>query len=67
MGALEDFLGRAEKPAESKPVGTPWYASVACQFCNEAVYEQTLYPTDKVLIWTCSQGHKSFMENYSAF
>jgi formylmethanofuran dehydrogenase subunit E len=44
-----------------------WFAAVLCQVCGENVYEQRLYPADGVLVWQCSKGHKSFMENYTAF
>lgn len=68
MSRLDDFLGRVE-PTEKPPppVGMEWDASVLCQTCNERVDKQMLYPTERILTWTCSEGHKSYIEGYSAF
>lgn len=44
-----------------------WHASVSCQFCMERVSTQTLYPDKCLLVWTCSEGHRSKIENYTAF
>lgn len=65
MSKLQEFL--ADAPKESKPEGIEWYAAVQCQTCGIAVDDQTLYPADKVLVWQCSRGHKSFIEGYSVF
>lgn len=68
MSKLKEFLAKAENAEPSdRPVGVEWYASVQCQVCREDVDEQKLYPNDGVLVWTCSAGHKSYMENYSSF
>lgn len=65
MGALDRFSERAQKPtAPGKPGGMPWEASVACQFCGEEVDEQVYYPTESLLTWQCSQGHRSFIEGF---
>lgn len=66
-GKLEEFLAKAEAPTQAKPGGVEWFASVQCQTCQEDVFEQTLYPTDAILVWECSGGHKSMIENYRAF
>lgn len=67
MGRLDIFSapqGQSEAPVA---VGMEWTATVSCQTCDEDVDYQTLYPTEKLLVWFCSQGHKSFIEGYSAF
>lgn len=68
MSKLDDFLGPQE-PTEGvrKPEGVEWFAAVQCQLCNEPVYEQTLYPAECILVWTCSKDHRSFIENYNSF
>lgn len=65
MSKLHEFLD-GNRP-DNKPEGMPFYGSVNCQTCGEAVDEQTLYPADGVLVWQCSQNHKSFMENFRIF
>lgn len=65
MSKLDDFLGRSEGPG--RPDGVEWYAVVRCQVCNAYVDEQTLYPAERILIWTCPDGHRSYLEDYLAF
>lgn len=66
MSKLDKFM--ADAPGgEALPEGMPFYAVVACQTCSEAVGEQMYYPTDSVLVWACSAGHRSIMENFSVF
>lgn len=52
---------------EARPDGVEFYATVQCQVCDEDVDEQTFYPTEKVLLWTCSEGHRSFIEGFNIF
>ena len=35
-----------------------------CQTCNEFVRNATYYPTESALIYTCTSGHKSILENF---
>jgi formylmethanofuran dehydrogenase subunit E len=65
VSKLDDFLAKKEEPGAGDSV--EWFAAVLCQLCGENVYEQRLYPADGVLVWQCSKGHKSFMENYTSF
>ena len=38
-----------------------------CHTCGETVYD-AVYLTDlSILTWKCSQGHKSFIENFKVF
>lgn len=67
MGKLDDFLGKQTGPGPEKPIGVEWFAAVRCQVCNEEVEEQTLYPAECLLVWKCSHGHRSHLENYSVF
>lgn len=64
MSKLEEFLNPKEGPV---PEGIEWEASVTCQFCGEYVYSQTLYPNEATLVWTCSKGHRGWIEGYHAF
>lgn len=65
MSKLEDFLGRSE--SAGRPDGVEWFAAVRCQVCNVDVDSQTLYPAERILIWTCAAGHRSYLEDYMAF
>lgn len=68
MSRLDRFSSPSEKPpAALAKAGMEWSATVYCQVCQEEVEEQTLFPTEKVLVWTCSQGHESMIEGFSVF
>lgn len=65
-----DEFGPAPKqpqPEQRKPDGVEFSASVNCQVCDEFVPEQTYYPTESLLIWTCSKDHRSYIEGFRAF
>jgi hypothetical protein len=68
LGNLDSFLG-SQKPTQgaSRPDGVEWFAAVQCQLCSEPVYEQMLFPAECTLVWTCSKGHRSIIENYNSF
>lgn len=67
MGKLDDFLDVGGQPEREKPFGIEWFAAVRCQVCNEEVEEQILYPAECILVWKCSHGHRSHLENYRVF
>ena len=52
---------------EARPDGVPFFATVDCQVCGEYVDEQVLYPSESVLVWTCSEGHRSFIEGFKVY
>lgn len=66
-----DMFGPPAEPAsnraQARPDGVPFDATVECQVCGEDVPEQVYYPTEKVLLWDCSQGHRSFIEGFKPF
>lgn len=68
MSRLDDFLGQPTQPETAADLGgMDWEASVSCQYCNEWVETQTLYPDKSLLVWVCSKGHKSKLENFNIF
>jgi hypothetical protein len=68
LSKLNEFLSPGGQPEQPEDFGgMEWHASVSCQFCMERVSDQTLYPDKCLLVWTCSQGHRSKIENYTAF
>ena len=38
-----------------------------CHTCNETVYNAVYLPDLGVLTWKCTEGHKSFIENFKVF
>jgi hypothetical protein len=52
---------------EARPDGVPYEAVVECQVCGMDVPEQVYYPTEKVLLWECPEGHRSFIEGFKVF
>lgn len=64
MSKLDKFLADAAVPV---PDGIEWSASVTCSVCGEGVDDQMYYPNDSVLVWKCSAGHRTIMENFSVF
>lgn len=67
MSKLNEFLTKTQDAPEEKPVGVEWFASVRCGTCGEDVDEQTLFMSEKLLVWTCSRGHRGHIENYAIF
>lgn len=48
-----------------EPKSSPWFeveGSFECHACSDVVDEAEYSPAQKVLKWTCSQGHDSFIE-----
>lgn len=39
--------------------------SFTCMTCGEVVDEGHYLPVEQILGWTCSEGHKSVIENFS--
>lgn len=39
--------------------------SFNCQFCDECIDEAAYYAPQKILKWTCEQGHVSFIEEFT--
>jgi formylmethanofuran dehydrogenase subunit E len=65
MGRLDIFSEGERAPEAPKPTGVEVYATVQCQTCGEEVDEQLYFASEKVLVWRCSQRHKSAIEGFS--
>lgn len=58
MSTFDNF--QIKKTAAS---GVSVDGAFACQLCNEVVDEAILLPDDGIIIWECSEGHKSKMKS----
>lgn len=64
MSKLSEFM----KAQETQPkTGMEIDINATCHTCNERVNSGEYFPNDKVLKWTCSQGHVSFIEGFKLF
>lgn len=61
MSKIDDFLAKTEPkvPTYLEVEGL----SACCQVCNVQVEEGRYFSGDKILMWICPDGHKSYMEN----
>lgn len=64
LSKIEEFLKKS--PAEV-PKGKMIEGNFACQDCFEVVYEGEVFRIEKILKWKCSQGHVSFIENWTLY
>lgn len=64
--AIDEFIAGRSHRRESPPPA--FYvdvegSSLYCQFCDECVSEGKYYPSEKLLVWECSSGHVSSVED----
>lgn len=63
---FSEFIAQTA-PAQEAPKGEVMELSLGCQTCNEQVDEQEFFQQAKILKWTCSKGHLSYIEDWSLF
>lgn len=67
MSLFDRLAGSPEPGSESKPKEPDYIevteSSLECQTCHEDVSEGKYYPGAQMLVWVCSSGHKSFIED----
>lgn len=69
MGYLmkfSEFIAKTE-PSQEAPKGEVLDLSLGCQTCMEQVSEAEYFQQQRILKWTCSQGHLSYIEDWSLF
>lgn len=59
------FLTPPQKPVDETPVGVLVDGTFACMTCDELCEEAQYFPVEKVLIWFCTEEHKSAIENFN--
>ena len=59
---LEDLIKK--KKQVKLPGGTEIAMYLDCQDCGEEVDKAMHFRNETLLVWTCSQGHKSHIENF---
>lgn len=62
MSKFDEFLAKTE---EERPRGMEIGGSFVCQTCYEQVEEAEWFQPERLLVWDCSQGHKSYIEGFS--
>jgi len=61
---LTSRWSKPEKEEKEKPNQVAFEGAFQCHTCNETVYDAVYLPDMSVLTWKCSQGHKSFIEEF---
>ena len=59
------FLQPPNKPVDEAPRGVLIDGTFACMTCDEMCDEAEYFPVDKILVWVCTQEHRSAIENFS--
>ena len=57
---FNDFINK-----DSQPEGIEIDGTFQCQTCHQYVDTALIIANKKILKWTCSQGHDSFIEEFS--
>lgn len=57
----------AKTPQQEAPKGEVMYLSLGCQSCAEQCEEAEFFQAEKILKWTCSEGHISYIEDWGIF
>jgi len=60
---LTDFLSKSS-PGEA-PKGIVIDGAFGCQTCYEQCDEAEYFPIEKILRWKCSEGHMSYIEEFT--
>ncbi|QNN98331.1 hypothetical protein SEA_LILMARTIN_81 [Streptomyces phage LilMartin] len=50
---------------DEAPSGVLIDGSFACMTCDEACDEAEYFPVEKALVWFCTTGHRSAIENFN--
>lgn len=50
---------------QAKPEGVVIDGTFGCQHCRDSADEAEYFPGEKILKWTCQDGHVSFIEEFS--
>jgi len=62
---INPFLQPPEKPVDEALQGVLIDGSFVCMTCDETCDEAEYFPIKKILVWTCSDGHDSAIENFN--
>lgn len=65
MSKMSDFLAKQSGvTAEQKPPSMILDVAAMCQHCMEQVEEAEYFPNEAILTWICSEGHRSYIEEF---
>lgn len=62
MTKFSDFVAQAQQ--EEAPKGMPVDGAFGCQTCYEQCDDAEYFRVEKILKWTCSEGHISYIEDF---
>jgi len=62
MTKFSDFV--AQSQAEEAPKGMDISGAFGCQTCHEQCDDAQYFNVEKILKWTCSKGHISYVEDF---
>lgn len=54
-----------QQPVGDEPTGVVFDGAFSCHGCDETVDEATWYERQKLLVWKCSQGHVSQIDEFT--
>lgn len=59
------FAEPPKKTDDEAPTGVLIAVSAICMTCDEQCDEANWYPNEKMLVWVCTDGHRSVIENFT--
>lgn len=63
---FSEFIAQTPSQQEA-PKGEIMELSLGCQTCMEQVEQAEFFRAAKILKWTCSEGHVSYIEDWNLF
>ncbi len=62
---INPFHQPAEKPVDDIPQGIVIDGTFVCMTCGECCDEAEYFPVEKILVWLCSNEHRSAIEGFN--
>ncbi|QGH76394.1 hypothetical protein SEA_DAUBENSKI_86 [Streptomyces phage Daubenski] len=62
---INPFLQPPQKPVDDVPQGILIDGTFVCMTCNESCDEAEYFPVEKILVWLCTNEHRSAIEGFS--
>jgi hypothetical protein len=64
VSKYSEILGEPKAAKAAKPEMHQIEGSFECHVCRELVDDARYYPTESLLVWECSEKHKSHIEGF---
>ncbi len=62
MGKFDELFGKPKEEPDLSFVEIG--GTFNCQVCEQYVFEAKWYQVQKLLVWECVNGHKSYIEGF---